>query len=167
MMSIFERGGPVMWPLLLLSVWTLWIVLERILWWMRADREPRVAFDRARERHLGARELDAAALEELLARDARRAERGLGAFEVIVSASPMLGILGTVLGIIDAFGLLATRAQADPLAMSGGVAEALITTAAGLVVALSALFPAHFFRARAERRAEALELEGRRRLVGR
>lgn len=165
MMAWIERGGPVMWPLLALSAWTLWLVFERLFFWLRSAGEGRAAFDRARERHLGERELDPATLEELLAADDRRANRGLASFEVIVAAAPMLGILGTVLGIIEAFGALSARANMDPLAVSGGVAEALLTTAAGLVVALSALFPGHYFRARAERRAEGLEREGRRRLL--
>ncbi len=165
MMVWIERGGPVMWPLLVLSLWTVWLVLERLFFWLRAAGEGRAAFNRARERHLGETPLDPASLEQLLFADERRATRGLASFEVIVAAAPMLGILGTVLGIIDAFGALSARANMDPLAVSGGVAEALLTTATGLVVALLALFPGHYFRARADRRAEVLEREGRSRLM--
>ena len=70
----------------------------------------------------------------------------------IVTASPMLGILGTVTGIIQSFELLGgSQSIIDPNDVSGGIAEALITTAAGLIIALMALFPYMIFRTQSER----------------
>jgi biopolymer transport protein ExbB len=64
----------------------------------------------------------------------------------------MLGILGTVTGIIQSFELLGgARTIVDPRDVSGGIAEALITTAAGLIIALGALFPYMAFKAQADR----------------
>ncbi len=76
----------------------------------------------------------------------------------IVTAAPMLGILGTVIGIIQSFELLGGDATiTDPNQVSGGIAEALITTATGLVVALLALFPYMLFRGRQDRAIGRLE----------
>ncbi len=162
-----ERGGPVMWPLLALSLWTVWLVLERSLfWWRTRSSGPRTSFERAQSRWLGGAALDGHGLDELLSREERRAARGLLGLEITVAAAPMLGILGTVLGIIDAFELLSVRSDVDPLAVSGGVAQALITTASGLVIALVALLPAQLFRAWSDQHLEVLEIEGRRRLYG-
>ncbi|MCP4833610.1 MAG: MotA/TolQ/ExbB proton channel family protein, partial [Phycisphaera sp.] len=87
-----------------------------------------------------------------------RFERGLLLLSTIVTAAPMLGILGTVIGIIRSFELLGGDATiTDPNQVSGGIAEALITTAAGLVVALLALFPYMLFRGRQERALGRLE----------
>ena len=69
----------------------------------------------------------------------------------IVTASPMLGILGTVSGIIQSFELLGgTRTLVDPRDVSAGIGEALITTAGGLVIALATLFPYMIFRGQAD-----------------
>ena len=74
----------------------------------------------------------------------------------------MLGILGTVTGIIASFELLGTSSiGTDPQAISGGIAEALITTAAGLVVSMSALVPYNMFRTQIARWARKLEQAGR------
>lgn len=77
--------------------------------------------------------------------------RPLGA---IASLAPMLGLLGTVIGMIRAFNVVA---DGDPNLVSQSIAQALITTAAGLVIGILALFFYHFFRGRAER--IALEME--------
>ena len=77
--------------------------------------------------------------------------------DTVITSAPLLGILGTVLGIIDSFELLAARSDVDPLAVSGGVSEALITTATGLVIALLVIFPYNVFRARLRIRLESLE----------
>ena len=81
-----------------------------------------------------------------------KTERFMNILSTIVTASPMLGILGTVTGIIQSFELLGgQRALVDPRDVSSGIGEALITTAAGLVIALAALFPYMLFRGYAER----------------
>jgi biopolymer transport protein ExbB len=81
-----------------------------------------------------------------------RIERYMLVFSMIITAAPMLGILGTVLGIIRSFELLgAQETITDPRDISGGIAEALITTALGLVVALLALVPYTACRGQVER----------------
>jgi biopolymer transport protein ExbB len=80
-------------------------------------------------------------------------ERWSVTMSTIITAAPMLGILGTVLGIIKSFQLLgaADNAITDPTQVAGGIAEALLTTAFGLIVALITLFPYNLFRAAADR----------------
>ncbi len=81
------------------------------------------------------------ALESAAHAEVRRLARGLGILDTIVTLAPMLGILGTVTGIITAFNLMGTSGTDDPAGIASGIAEALITTAAGLVVSMVALIP--------------------------
>jgi len=86
-------------------------------------------------------------------------ERFATTHATIITAAPMLGILGTVMGIIGSFRLLnAQQVVTDPAAVAGGIAEALFTTAFGLIVALVTLFPHAVFRAQADRCLSRLEL---------
>jgi len=78
--------------------------------------------------------------------------------EVIANLSPLLGLLGTVLGMIDAFQQMQLAgAQVDPSALSGGIWEALLTTAAGLVVAIPAVMMLNWFEQQVERCKHHLE----------
>lgn len=89
---------------------------------------------------------------ELIERARPRIERFSTTLSTIVTAAPMLGILGTVIGIIESFQLLGNeRGVTDPTLVAGGIAEALYTTVFGLVVALVTLFPYVMFRGQAER----------------
>lgn len=89
---------------------------------------------------------------ELIERARPRIERFSTTLSTIVTAAPMLGILGTVTGIIESFQLLGNeRGVTDPTLVAGGIAEALYTTVFGLVVALVTLFPYVMFRGQAER----------------
>ena len=120
----FNEGGPVMWPILVLSVVGLAIVFDRLYAF--------IAFFRSRERHPDPQ----AALNRL--------QRGFGLLSTIITAEPMLGILGTVTGIIQTFGALKVSDAASPLAATAGIGEALITTAAGLIATLILVFPYNF-----------------------
>jgi biopolymer transport protein ExbB len=83
--------------------------------------------------------------------------RGFSVLDTIITLGPLLGILGTVTGIIRSFHLLSTAGIQDPTAVTGGIAEALLTTAAGLIVAIIALLPFNFFVAALRRHARDLE----------
>lgn len=94
-----------------------------------------------------------AALEELALMS--RSMRGL---EAVVQAAPMLGLLGTVIGMIEAFGRIAqTTGAADPALLAGGIWTALITTAIGLAIAILFYFVALWLEGRITREREALE----------
>ncbi|MEE9405332.1 MAG: MotA/TolQ/ExbB proton channel family protein [Algisphaera sp.] len=194
--DLFTRGGVVMWPLLLLSVVGLTLVLERLWFFARTggrkatrgytvlagalrrgdrDEAKRLAeADRtvygAAARHLLAQGSAAAAEAVELQRPA--VERFLPTLSTIITAAPMLGILGTVLGIIASFEVLGnTATPPDPAVVGQGIAQALLTTAAGLVVALVVLLPYNLFRVQVDRTLGRLELlaeagAGEKRVVG-
>ncbi len=164
----FERGGPVMWPLLALSLIALALIVERLLFWMRERRRPAGQVAAAVLSAHPALENgdDEPDVEFPLRTEERRLERGMAVLDTVITAAPLLGILGTVLGIIDSFELLSARSVQDPLAVTGGVAKALITTASGLVIALAVIFPYNYFRTLVRDRLGEMEHEMRR-LCGR
>lgn len=93
-----------------------------------------------------------AANEEL-----ERHERGLPILDTIITLAPLLGLLGTVTGMIHAFGLLGNQELGSPIAITGGIAEALIATAYGLGVAIISLIPFNWLNARSEKAKYYLE----------
>ena len=86
-------------------------------------------------------------------------ERYLNTLGTIAAISPLMGLLGTVFGMIRMFAALKTHGVGDPSALSGGIAEALITTAAGLMVAIPALYFHRFFRGRVDALVITMEQE--------
>jgi len=89
-------------------------------------------------------------------------ERWTWALETIVTAAPLLGLLGTITGMIRSFRLFGDQGLVDPAGVTGGVAEALIATAVGLFIALSALFAFNFFSQRRAQLMDELERLGTR-----
>jgi biopolymer transport protein ExbB len=71
--------------------------------------------------------------------------------------APLLGILGTVIGIILSFDMLAQEGIENPQAVTGGIAQALITTAAGLTIAILAVIPFNYFNAKVEQAVQIIE----------
>ena len=181
---LIERGGYVMVPLLVLSVISLTLIIERIWFWVtthgpgRAKKlaklndalrkgqkraaEKQIARDRTpyarvARRLLNAGASDAVAVEAVEAQRPRF-DRFMVTLSTIITAAPLLGILGTVFGIIQSFNLLGEQTTlTDPRAVSVGIAEALLTTALGLIVALLTLFPYMIFRGQVDRAMGRLE----------
>lgn len=175
-LDLMHRGGIVMWPLLALSVLGVTLILERAGFWLFAggaaarhtvaelgsllrSGDFTAASDLARRRPgvysdlvlfllrepktIGSDAAAVAALDQLRP----RLERFMGTLSTIISVAPMLGILGTVTGLMQALSVLGDYSvNPDPRTVGPGVAEALITTAAGLVVAITVLFPYNIFR---------------------
>ncbi|MCX5812951.1 MAG: MotA/TolQ/ExbB proton channel family protein [Proteobacteria bacterium] len=83
--------------------------------------------------------------------------RGLVALDTIITLSPLLGLLGTIIGMISSFNIMATTGLGQPHAVTGGIAEALIATASGITVAVITLVPYNYFLARVEREADVIE----------
>jgi biopolymer transport protein ExbB len=109
-----------------------------------------------------ARPSDVSYAEELSRQTAMIELAGMGermrALDMVVQAAPMLGLLGTVLGMIDAFSVLAsTDGAVDPTTLASGIYVALSTTAAGLVIALSAFFIATWLEGRIDRERNMIE----------
>jgi biopolymer transport protein ExbB len=97
------------------------------------------------------------AMESAAADEVHRMGRFMGLLDTMITVAPLLGILGTVTGIIDSFNMLDTRGLEQPQAVTAGIAEALITTAAGLIIAIATLVPFNMFNARIERAARTIE----------
>lgn len=169
MHELIIKGGPVMWPLLACSVVALAVVFERLAFWFAASlRKDQKLINRiftlteegdfdtaAKEgetskcmvsriltaglahRNYGlGQSLEAAAMFEI-----EKMKRSLSVLDTIITLAPLLGILGTVTGIIGSFDLLGAAGLEDPKAVTGGIAQALVTTAAGLAIAIVALLP--------------------------
>ena len=85
-------------------------------------------------------------------------KRRLNILDTIITLGPLLGLLGTIIGMIDAFGIMAESGLGQPHAVTGGVAEALVCTAAGIVVAVTTLVPYNYFLTRVEQESERIEL---------
>jgi biopolymer transport protein ExbB len=90
---------------------------------------------------------------------AHQLERYLNTLGTIAAVSPLMGLLGTVFGMIDMFSALKTHGVGDPAALSGGIAEALITTAAGLTIAIPTLYFYRFLRGKVDALVISMEQE--------
>jgi len=183
--DLISRGGVVMWPLLALSLLSVTLLFERCWFFIRTNYPGRMSRVRAMASRLregdagGAKAIaqaeggvyggvvvdlleekkvgEAAAMDIIESRRPRL-ERFMPTLSTIITVAPMLGILGTVLGIISSFELLSDQsATVDPRSVSQGIAEALITTAAGLVIAIFTLFPYNSLRAQINRSLTAIE----------
>jgi len=173
--AIFLAGGPVMYPLLLCSVITLAIIIDRSFFWLRHrnGRRPELIAELCNyakngqktapdginpdliarvllEGLVSTREEASWRMQQAGAREAGKMTRYLGVLNTMVSLAPLLGIFGTVLGIIESFQLLGHGSLIDPVAASGGLAQALITTAFGLSIAMPSLIAYNIFQSKAE-----------------
>ena len=81
---------------------------------------------------------------------------GLPVMQVLVPMSPLLGLIGTVSGMLEVFDSMALRGTADARSMASGVSQAMICTMTGLAVSITGLYPVHYFKTRAARETELL-----------
>lgn len=173
--DLFHKGGPIMYPIAVVSVVAICIFVERVFWWLRFTAKRSVKqLDEVYEK-LEAGDLAKAievskssgdpvvrmihhglnhrhtsmqgALEVAAGQELRDAGRYLSAMDTIVTLAPLLGLLGTVTGIMGSF----TSIGSSELAVekvTGGIGEALIATAAGLGIAIGTLVPMNYFHSR-------------------
>ncbi|MBP2643348.1 MAG: tolQ: protein TolQ [Firmicutes bacterium] len=175
------KGGWMMLPLCICSILAVAVIIERIFFFRRIgavdlaeiilDKVENKQFDEAAEmaktpvvpliRILSAginnqsnpaKAMEVAGLTELSAM-----RRGLPVLDTIVTLSPLLGLLGTIIGMINSFQIMALSGMGQPHAVTGGVAEALIATATGITVAVIALIPYNYFLSRIEKETENIE----------
>jgi biopolymer transport protein ExbB len=97
------------------------------------------------------------AMEAAAVSEVSTMKRGLVALDTIITLSPLLGLLGTIIGMINAFNVMAAAGLGQPHAVTGGVAEALIATAAGISVAVITLIPYNYFLSRVEGEMDVME----------
>jgi len=178
MFELVKAGGWVMWPIILCSIAAMAIIGERFWslqkkavsppnlvpqvqqWLARKELDAaRIALVRESSplgRIIAAglvnrqhdREIIKEAIEDTGRHVVPELERYLNTLGTIAAIAPFLGLLGTVLGMIQMFAGVSTHGVGDPTAIAGGIAQALITTAAGLVVAIFAVLFYRYFRGR-------------------
>lgn len=177
-MELFKDGGPIMWPILIISFLMITVVVERLLFIIRenSSREPEVVekmLERVESRDiegaitLGKKSKDFIAriltyalthkessLSNAFIRasnqELNRFNQGMSTLDTVITAAPLLGLLGTVTGMMKTFGNMQGDIAAAASGITGGVAEALIATAMGLAIAIIGLFPYNYLNSRAE-----------------
>jgi biopolymer transport protein ExbB len=97
------------------------------------------------------------AMESAAAEEIKRMRRYMAVLDTMITVTPLLGIFGTVLGIITSFELLGTSGIEHPQAVTAGIAQALITTASGLGIAILSVFPYNYFNSRVENAVLTIE----------
>jgi biopolymer transport protein ExbB len=180
-----QNGGPVMWPLLACSIVVVTVIGERLLFWMQIkrrrnsklmDESLRLAesgdWQQIKEKTRGCedhvirmlnvgimhREYDMSKAMEAEARQmSKKMSQFMTVLDTMITVAPLLGIFGTVLGIISSFKMLGTSGIADPKLVTGGIAQALITTATGLAIAIITVFPYNYFKSRIEDAIHVME----------
>jgi biopolymer transport protein ExbB len=182
--EFFQKGGPVMWPILLCALVAVAVVGERSFWWFRESRrrDPKkleqllAALENSdipaamklaegskdpvvRMIWRGLNHVHASmegALQLAAGIELERAGRFLTVMDTLVTLSPLLGLLGTVTGLMRAF-LAVGAAELAVGAVTGGIGVALIATACGLGIAIFSLVPFNFFTAKVTRLQFELE----------
>jgi len=180
MFEFFEKGGLMLLPIILCSIVALGIIVERFWSLKRnkilpPDLVPQV-WKLSREEKLDAmairrikvgsplgailatglansrfgREIMKESIEEVGRQVAHDLERYLTALGTISAITPLLGLLGTVVGMIKVFSAIMSQGVGDPGVLAGGISEALITTAAGLAVAIPSLMFHRYFEGRVD-----------------
>lgn len=185
MLEIFISGGPVMYPLLACSIIVLTLVFERVFFWFGIDMHRNKAlvdevlelcrqgdWESVRIRTKGSKDYIirilitgilhrefsmTKAMESAAAEEIKRMRRYNGMLDTMITVAPLLGIFGTVLGIITSFEMLGAAGIEHPQAVTAGIAQALITTAAGLGIAIFSVFPYNYFNSQVENAALSIE----------
>jgi biopolymer transport protein ExbB len=185
MWEYFLRGGPVMWPLLACSLVSLTVVIERMLFWMTTNRrsnEPLLNevmslcesgnWEAIRLKTMGTKDYAlkiivtgilhrdfsmTKAMESAAADQIKRMRQFMGVLDTMITVAPLLGIFGTVTGIVQSFDAMGTTGVERPAQVTAGIAEALITTVAGLGIAIPSVILYNFFDGLCERAALRIE----------
>jgi biopolymer transport protein ExbB len=185
MINLFIKGGPIMYPLLICSIIALTVIIERAIFWIGEDYRRDQAlvnevlslaeqgnWEKVRARIGNSKDFIirilvagilhrefsiAKAMETAASDELDRMRRYLPILDTIITVSPLLGIFGTVIGIILSFEMLGSAGIEEPQAVTAGIAQALITTASGLGIAILSLFPFNYFNSRVEKSATTIE----------
>ncbi|OQY17285.1 MAG: flagellar motor protein MotA [Desulfobacteraceae bacterium 4572_35.1] len=188
MLDLFHKGGPLMYPILLCSILALAIFFERLWTFLGMRRgalklsleieslannnrlAEALAICHSRRTMLSnifivalnaagrSREQIKTLVEEVGVRHSSTLDRYLGLLGTIATITPLLGLLGTVLGMIKAFTQLSVQGVGTPATLGSGISEALITTAAGLSVAIPTILLHKYLTSRADSLSDLLEV---------
>ena len=179
MLDLFISGGPVMYPLLACSIIVMTVIIERIFFWIHMDKNRNKAlvdevlhlcrtgeWESIRLRTQGSKDYIikilvtgilhrdfsmAKAMESAAAEEIKLMQRYMAIIDTMITVAPLLGIFGTVIGIILSFEVLGATGIEHPQAVTAGIAQALITTATGLGIAILSVFPFNYFNSRIEK----------------
>ena len=182
---VFLTGGPVMWPLLLCSLIALTVVIERALFWRKLNQnrdrplmdeilslsengnweDVRVKSTQTKDHVIRIlvvgilhRDYDMGkAMEAEAETTVQRMQRSMTVLDTLITVAPLLGIFGTVIGIINSFEMLAIETIADPKLVTAGIAQALLTTATGLGIAIVVVIPYNYFNSRIAKAIHTME----------
>lgn len=185
MIEFFHNGGPVMYPLLLCSLVVMTVIIERSLFWFMIGRQRDQElideilelcrsrnWETVRQKAAGCKDFVVRimvsgilhrdfsmvkAMESAAADEIQRMRRFMTILDTMITVAPLLGIFGTVIGIITSFEMLGSDGIDRPGAVTAGVAQALITTATGLAIAILSVFPYNYFNTKVERAALDIE----------
>ncbi|RPJ72602.1 MAG: MotA/TolQ/ExbB proton channel family protein [Desulfobacteraceae bacterium] len=185
MWEMVLSGGPVMVPLLVCSLVALTVVIDRAVFWIALLRRRKPAlleevmtlcesgdWEAIRLKTAGTRDHTikiiitgilhrefsmTKAMESAAADQVKRMRRYMGILDTMITVAPLLGIFGTVTGIIQSFEALGAVGVERPVAVTAGIAQALITTAAGLGIAILSVIPYNFFDSLCEQAALRIE----------
>jgi biopolymer transport protein ExbB len=185
MWDVFDKGGPVMYPLLACSIIALGVVIDRAIFWLKLgfQRKPSLVdevlelsrqgdWESIKKKTIDTKDyiikilvsgilhrefsmikaMEAAAADEI-----KHMRRFMSVLDTMITVAPLLGIFGTVLGIISSFEVLGSAGIEHPQEVTAGIAQALITTAAGLGIAILSVFPYNYFNSRVENAAVLIE----------
>ncbi len=187
-MELFKHGGPIMWPILVVSFLLITVAIERVLFIVRETRrrEPELV-DKMLEKvesndtdgavELGKKSQDYVArilvyalthkehslgnaFTRAASQEMQRFGQGLPTLDTCITAAPLLGLLGTVVGMMGTFAALNTPGGdigSAATKITGGVAEALIATMCGLAIAIMGLLPFNYLNARSEEARHDIE----------
>ncbi len=183
--QIILNGGPIMWPLVLCSLIVFTVILERCFFWLALERHRNRKlmdqiltlaqsgnWNKIKEVTTNAndhvirilvvgilhRDYDmVTAMEAETQMLMRRMHRLMPVLDTMITVAPLLGILGTVIGIIHSFNMLGTEGIADPKLVTSGIAQALLTTAGGLIISIVALIPYNYFNTRIDNSIHTIE----------
>nr|WP_319490740.1 MotA/TolQ/ExbB proton channel family protein [uncultured Desulfobacter sp.] len=185
MTDLIRAGGVVMVPLVILSLVMWLLILERAFFFRRLYKKnmnSSTALSLVRENTLpdpklyrgavsllvtefiqnrsGSAQLDRHLLDAAVTRINRRMTRSLAVIGVLAAMAPLMGLLGTVTGMITTFDVLAIFGTGNAKAMAGGISESLITTQTGLIVAIPGLYMKGFLDRRAEHLSQRIQRMG-------
>jgi len=189
LVDTFFHGGVIMWPLLGLSFISLAVIVERVVWFTAASRardqaqlnrvyaaltasdegsalelaqassDPRLRVIAYGLEHA---EIDIAIASEVRAEDELRiARRFASVLDTVITLAPLLGLLGTVTGIMHSFKFVGGDQELAASKVSGGIGEALIATAFGLGIAITTLIPFNFVNSKVDALRAELDTVGK------
>lgn len=157
-LSFIDMGGPVLWAIMVVLFFMWLMIVERL--WFYSISFPKIRKNILNHWHERSDTTSwyAKRTRDKLVSEANISLRsGLGVLDSLVAISPLLGLFGTVYGMLNVFDIMAIEGTSNARAMAGGVAKATVPTMAGMIAALSGIFFTTFFKQKARTETEKLE----------